>query len=264
MTTAESPGVAWYFNTAGVDANNDYRWFSWEPRHEASTAENVIYAPLAGTTLVQLTANTPSIILARSHDYGFVFYANRLAAPGAPEKGDYLGRPITASVLGVAAPGADPGPLVKATAAAAEGDLAGLLPLRWADGKPTLDLDSADWPPSQRLSRQAQQTPDFRESIGLPVADQALVTDALASIAADDLVDVSPDRLLVLRNDAMDRERLRQLHPWRAISPVLSEQVTFPPYPKSWTRRVILVTATVLSVAAIAWIVAWVISRWRR
>jgi hypothetical protein len=269
MIAAKPPDISWYFNTAGVDAGEEYRWLAWESQGDTSTAEFVLLSALAGTPLLQLTSErTPSIVLGRIPDGSFVFFANRLVPPGAPEKGDYQHRPISASVLGVSTPGTDPRPLIATAAAAFEEDLAHRLPLRWTAGNPAIDPEAGQWPPSPRDSPPMPQEPDLHESVGLPWDQRASVAADLISLTAENLDVVPRDHVLVLQTDVLDRDQLRQMRPWRVISSELKEQVTFQRDPKSWHwqfprqhRRIILIC---IGTAAVAAFVIWVVSRGRR
>ena len=59
-----------------------------------------------------------------------MFYANRLRPPNVPGDGDYTGRPISVSVLGIAPTESVP-ELVDATIAVLTGRLAEHLPVEW-------------------------------------------------------------------------------------------------------------------------------------
>jgi hypothetical protein len=237
-------GIAWYFKTAGAGEEDEYQWLAWEPGQQASQAELVLMAPVAGSTLVKLTSvNTPSSVLARLDDGQLVFYATRLTPPGAPEKGDHMNRRISASVLGVAAAHADPSVLIDAAVAALNEELASRLPLRWTEGSPAVDREPASWPlpgrdttPGDEEADRRQSIgppPASRQSIGLPPASRRAVAAALAALDQTDLQAFPGGRIVLLETDVIDLDQLDQLRPWRVVSPLVKQQVTFPRGSKS-------------------------------
>lgn len=267
MTAAESPGVSWYFNTAGVDVREEYRWLPWEPQGDPVAAESVLQAQLGGMPLYQLTSDrTPSIVLGRIADGSFVFYANRLVPAGAPEHGDYQNRPISASVLGVSTPSADPRSLITAAAAAFGGDLARRLPLRWTDGSPAIDPAAGQWPLERPGAEPVSRGPGLHQSFLLPLGHRQQVADDLALLITDQLRTVPSGRVLVLHTDVLDADQLRELRPWRAVSSGVEEkeQVTVRQDRKSgpWQIPVPaqLALAIVIGFLALAGFAAWYFS----
>jgi hypothetical protein len=265
MTLPGAQAVAWYFSTAGVGPDDGYRWLAADPRHDATTAEVMLHAPVAGTSLLGLTSEvTPSIVMSKVHDGGFVFYANRLAPPGAPEKGDLQRRPISASVLGIAPPDADPSPLIAAAVAALRQELARCLPLTWTAGSPKLVSEAESWPPPGRDALPQPQAAgqlrvaDLEESVGLNPAKRDLATTALASLSAADLEAFQTDRVLLVQTTVLELPDLERLRPWRAISPAVptvKEQVTFLRESKSayrWQLSLGLIALAVLATVLVA------------
>jgi hypothetical protein len=248
-----SAGVAWYFKTAGAGEEDEYQWLASEPGQQASQAELVLMAPVAGSTLVKLTSvNSPSSVLARLDDGHLVFYATRLTPPGAPEKGDHMNRRISASVLGVAAAHADPSVLIDAAVAALNEDLASRLPLRWTEGSPAVDPEPASWPlPGRGIVPRGQEA-DRQQSIGLPPASRPAVAATLAALSPTDLEAFPGGRIVLLETDVLDLEKLDQLRPWRVVSPLVKQQVTFPRGSKSgYHRQLILVVIVGLAALAV-------------
>jgi hypothetical protein len=251
MTPPGAQGVAWYLNTAGVSADDGYRWLALDPGHDAAKADVVLYAPFAGTTLVRLTSErTPSIVMLRTGDGSFIFYANKLAPPGAPEKGDYQRRPISASVLGIATDDAGPNVLVDAAIAALQGDLALNLPLEWTAGSPAVVGQPESWPAPRRGTVAQRQSAGLQESVAMPPADRSVTTSALAALSAADLGSFPRERILVLQTDVLDVPELQRLRPWRVISPRVDKQVTLLRDPKSWHYWQLIVGLIALAVVA--------------
>ena len=259
MTDPVSLGVTWYFNTAGIGEGDGYRWLSYETHHDPSAADFVLMAPVAGLTLVELTAErNPSIVLARNHDSRFVFYATRLVPPGVPEEGDIKNRRISASVLGVATADGGHGPLVDAAVSALEGDLARSLPLNWTAGSPAVDHQSSSWPMTRDGTASRPQTAGHRpQSVRLPPTSRSIAATALASLSAIDLDDLPPDQILLLDNDALGLEELDRLRPWWAITPLVKEQVTIAGNSKSGDWRQLALVLGLAAFAALVAILLW-------
>jgi hypothetical protein len=265
VTGPEPPGMTWYFNTAGASEQDGYRWFAGKAGHAPSQAELLLMAPIAGSNLVKLTSEiSPSIVLAKIPDWGYVFYATRLASPGAPAEGDHMKRRISVSVLGIAAADADACVLVDAAVAALQGDLAGRLPLSWTAGSPAIDQQPARWPLSKRDIVPLPRSGSDQESIGLPPARRSAAATALAALSSDDLGAFTPDRILLLDSDVVNLADLDRLRPWRVISPLVKEQVTFPRGSKSLDNRqlafVFWLVLGLIEIGVLAGVLVWFFS----
>ena len=272
MTLFSATDVVWFLQTAGVTAADGYRWLPVGAAGSPETADTVLDSLLGRHTVRSLTSpNEPSIVFARTPDGGFVLVANRMPAPGPPRQ-DYRGRAISVTLLGVCPPGADPVPLTNAAAAAFAGDLALWLPVRWTqDGTPQVDLSAGRWPPAadgpQAVGSPAVGCgPDRRFMV--PPSAAGDVAAALAALSADDLARFPADRVLALRNPDLPIEALRELKPWRAVTPAVKGQVMIEDS-KSWfdrlsqvvsaafrsPRRLAVGAIGVLVVLAVAWAV---------
>jgi hypothetical protein len=248
--------VFWYVQTAGVHPDDGYAWLSVDGDVDVSKADAVVYGNLAGRPLLKLTSErTPSVVLGRLASGGFVLFANRLPAPHAPAKGDYQGRTITATLLGVALPGTDPAALLDAAAAACTDELADLLPLTWSDGRPRIDRGVGQWPPPARRPEPGAVRPALAKGVALPSGEAATVATELAGLTADDLAAFAPNQLILLRTEALGRADLLGLQPWRAISSELTVRVTFPRERKSRVRELTWLILSLVGLAVIVWLI---------
>jgi len=254
---------AWYLQTAGVRPNQDYAWFPLDPAGDPDAPVSVMYMELAGGQLLRLTSpRMPSIVLARVADGGYVLVASRLEVPGAPDQGDYQNRPIRATLLGVAPPGADLDPIVSAAVAAFAGELGAALPVRWTDGTPAIDLGAGRWPVPTSLPASSGAPLPVDGSIGLPAGAMPAVAGALAALSPGDLAAFPRDRVIALHTDTLGVDDLAQLRPWRAVSSELKEQVTFPRDRKSARTAAVrrpgaAAGAVVLAVLVVGLLVWW-------
>ena len=121
----------WYVSTAGVRHDDDYRWLALADG-DATVPQDVLYERLGGSNLGDLISDSelnPSVVLWRRSDGSFAVYVDGLLHPDAPAKGDYHGRTIRTTLMGISA---DPAPLLAAAAVALAGDLAPTVPVRWS------------------------------------------------------------------------------------------------------------------------------------
>jgi hypothetical protein len=211
---------------------------------------------VAGRTLLDLVPeDTPSVVLGEMADGRRVLVAGGLRPSGAPTKGDYMHRPILATLLGVAPAGADPAPLLTAAAAALDRSLADTLPVAWTDGGPA--VTPGPWAP-RPTGWTAGRAPDLSESVAVPEHDRGTLVRELAAVRPEHLDRLSPDRPLLLATDMVDREDLDALRPWRAVSDTVTHRTPLglkegdhPGFP----RWVILAGVAVGGLAVLAWIV---------
>jgi len=218
----------WYVSTAGVRHDDDYRWLALADG-DATVPQDVLYERLGGSNLGDLISDSelnPSVVLWRRSDGSFAVYVDGLLHPDAPAKGDYHGRTIRTTLMGISA---DPAPLLAAAAVALAGDLAPTVPVRWVASSPKVAAGADRWsPPEPRPTGDPTGLPGgLRESWGLPWAQGPAVARDLAGLDAQSLRSYPKGRILLFSTKLIGVAQLEQLRPWRALTPSLNRPREF-------------------------------------
>ncbi len=252
------PTVSWYIQTAGVKPGQDYTWLAVDQTDDPMYATVIVAGDVAERPLLDLVSErTPSVLLARRADGRHVLYANNLRPAGAPADGDYMRRPIRATLLGVAAAQEDAAmPLLDAAAAALSKSLADRLPLTWTEAGPAIVPSDTPWtPPASDRDPDAATRTDLQESIAVPVADQESVAKEITALHTHDLNDFPPDRPLLLATDMFDPEELATIRPWRALTPAVSTRKSLTKEGKRRPSKPVIVAVAAIGVALVKWFV---------
>jgi hypothetical protein len=254
VSVPDRPTVSWFIQTAGVASENDYSWLAVGP-DDPKIADRVVAGDVAGRPLLDFVSErAPSVLLGRRADGAYVLYANRLRLANAPA-GDYMNRPISATVLGVAQTTAGLPALLDGAAAVLVDDLADTLPVIWTRGVPSLQPPAAGpWAPPARPESNGAAAPKIGDSTIYPGTDRARVATVLGGLDVGDIERFPKNRPLLVATDLLDVSDLEQIRPWLAITDKVSGK-------RSLKEGKWRLQAVVLAAAVVLLVVAWVVSR---
>jgi hypothetical protein len=255
VNTRTGSAPSWYLQTAGAGPDHDYTWFALEPGDESMAAAEVVSGEFAGQPFRDLVSERePSTLLGRRSDGAYVFYANRLRPPNVPEDGDYMGRPISVSLLGIAGPEAVT-ELVDAAIAVLKGRLAENLPVTWEEGVPVV-ARSTETALAPRLTVANGQQPRPRIDGGtmFPESDRGAAAELLASLTRQDFQEFPVNRPLLLASATLDVDDLRAIRPWLAVTPKVPARRPLKEGKKR--RHAALAGAALVTLVLLVWLVS--------
>jgi hypothetical protein len=228
------PPVAWYLQTAGAPREAGYQWYAITPGASPDAADAAQAAPVAGCAPGRIIdAPSPSLLLARGGDGAWLLYVGGLIPSGTPTENT---RRIQTTVLGVAAPGADPAPLFAVAGHALLGGLDELLPVAWPGGVPRLEPDRP-WPPPAPAGGAEGPEPCADESVGYPETEGRAVWDDLrALLDGPGWAQFDDERPLVLQSRRYGAGPAARTRPWRALCSDLTARTAWPATKESRRR----------------------------